>query len=261
MAARIRVLQVAIALVNLFIFALAFTSLWPFAAGDFKVDLPSAGEVEWSYDAGVVSVVAPYIITNGGFYDVADLAISYDVTNVTLDPVASDVLDIGTIAAGTVLDDALEFSIDLQDLYDRGLISMVFDYDYLNIVVEVSCKYTMKLVDFRAEYSVGVPWDPLIQDVTVDDVSYDAGTQQLVVDYHIVTSDLLSGVATMHASLYNGLLFISEDSETISLGGSDSGTLVFSVPLGDVPDRVLFEAQIDGFTFEQTYMIPSGVMP
>ncbi len=261
MAARIRILQLAIALVNLLIFALAFTSLWPFAAGDFKVDLPTAGEVEWGYDDGVVSVVAPYTITNGGYYDVADLVISYDVTNVTGDHVASDVIEIGTIAAGSVMDDALEFSIDLQDLYDRGFVSMVFDYDYLDFVVDVSCKYTMKLIDFRAEYTVGVPWDPLIQDVTVDDVSYDIGTQRLVVDYHMVTSDLLSGDATLHAMLYNGLLFVSEDYETVSLGGSHAGTLFFDVPLGSTPDRVLFEAQIGGFTFEQTYMLSSEAMP
>lgn len=261
MAYRIRVLQVAIALVNMSIFTLAFTSLWPFAAGDFEVDLPTASEVEWSYSDGIVSVVAPYTITNGGYYDVSDLVISYDVTNVTYEEVASDVIEIGTIAAGSVVDDALEFTIDLQDLYDRGLGSMVFDYDYLNFVVEVSCKYTMKLIDFRAEYTVGVPWDPLIEDVAVDDVSYDVGTQQLTVDFHLVTSELLSGDATIHAMLYDGYLFVSEDYEMVRVGGSYAGSVVLGLPVGATPDRVIFEVEFEGFAVEQTYMLPSGVTP
>lgn len=261
MAARTRFLQIAIAGVNLLIFTLAFTSLWPFASGDFKVDLPSATEVEWTYDEGFVTVTAPYSIVNGGFYDVSDLVVRYAVTNVDNRPIASDVFDIGTIQSGTTREDTLVFTMDLQQLYDEGLADMIFDYDYLNFLLEVTCKYTMKLIDFSAEYTVGVPWDPLIQDPTVDEVAFDSGTGELTVEYHITTSDLLSGTATITATLYEGSLALSADTSTVRLGETYSGTFVFTVPPGSVPDSIVFEADVDGFALETSYELPAGVVP
>lgn len=256
MAASIRAIQAAIAAVNVLIFTLVFTSIWPFPSGDFDVDLPSPGEVEWSYSGGVVSVSAPYSIDNGGFYDVSDLVISYDVRNYTSSPVYSGRIDIGTLPAGEVTADTIEFTFPLLEMYESGDTWMVFNDDFLNLAVEVSCYYTMSLVHFYAEYRVSVPWDALIREVAVDSVTSDDG--QLLVDYHLVTSAVLQGSAYVAAQLYNGTVEVAESSDTVALGGTHSGTLVFDLPLSAVPDRMVLTAYAYEFSVSETVAFDPG---
>lgn len=259
MAARVRALQVAIAVVNLVIFALVVTSLWPFPSGDFNLDLPSPQDVEWRYDAGIVYVTAPFTIDNGGFYDVADLVLSYDITNATFAHIASDEFVIGTIPAGAVVSDDIEFQFDIKQLYDEGFTSMVFLDDLLYFELDVSCLYTAKLISFNAEYNISVPWDALVQDLAMDDYQILPGS--LGLDYHLTTSDILSGQTVIHAYLYEGSTLLSDTTDTVTLGGYSSGTLTFTLPSGAVPDHVVFEVQVADFLVEETVEIPAGVVP
>jgi len=256
MAASIRAVQTAIAAVNVVIFALVFTSIWPFPSGDFNVDLPSPNEIEWGYADGVVSVSAPYSIDNGGFYDVSDLLISYDVTNYSSAPVYSGEIDIGTLPAGQVTSDTIDFTFPLLEMYASGDTWMVFNDDFLNFRVEVSCYYTMDLVHFYADYRVSIPWDALIREVAVDDVSSDGS--QLSIDYHLVTSEILQGSASVTASLYNGTELLATASDSVALGGSYSGTLAFALPLTAVPDRIVLTVQAYEFTVTETVAFDPG---
>ncbi len=256
MAASIRAVQAAIAAVNVVIFALVFTSVWPFPSGDFNVDLPSPNEVEWGYADGVVSVSAPYTIDNGGFYDVADLLISYDVRNYTNAPVYSGEIDIGTLPAGQVTSDTIDFTFPLLELYESGDTWMVFNDDFLNFQVEVSCYYTMDLVHFYADYRVSVPWDALIREVALDDVSSEDGL--LSIDYHLVTSEILQGSASVTAQLYNGTELLADTTSTVALGGSHAGTLFFGLPLASVPDRIVLTVEAYEFTVTETVAFDPG---
>ncbi|MDQ1371094.1 MAG: hypothetical protein QG582_8 [Candidatus Thermoplasmatota archaeon] len=256
MAASIRAVQAAIAVVNVLIFALVFTSVWPFPSGDFDVNLPSASEVQWAYEAGEVTVSAPYSIDNGGFYDVSDLVISYDVRNYTNAPVHSGEIDIGTLPAGQVTSDTIDFSFPLLEMYDSGDTWMVFNDDFLNFEVEVSCYYTMKLVHFYAEYKVSVPWDALIREAAIDGASSEDG--QLLIDYHVITSELLSGPAYVTAYLYNGTDLLSNESGTVALGGYHAGTLAFDLPLSAVPDRMVLTVQAYEFSVTETVAFDPG---
>ncbi len=261
MATRTKMLHVAVALVNFLIFILAFTSIYPFPAGDFKIDLPSPNEVLWEYEAGVVTVTAPFSIDNGGYYDVDDLVIAYEVTNYTLTPIAEDTIELGTMKAGAVSDGEMVFSFDLVRMYEQGLTWMVFNDDLLNFVVEVSCYYTMKLVEFDARYAVSIPWDALIQEVAVDDVSFDPSLMELTVDYTVATSDILTGNALLTASLMSGSSVVTEATQTVSLGRMFYGTLVFDVPFGSTPDSVLMSITVGGIDYVASYDLPAGVVP
>lgn len=256
MAASIRAIQAAIAAVNVVIFALVFTSIWPFPSGDFNIDLPSAGEVTWTYEEGVVTVSAPYTIDNGGFYDVEDLTLSYDVTNYTDVQMHSGTVDMGTLEAGEVTSDTIDFTFPLLEFYESGNTWMVFNDDFLNFRVEVSCYYTMRLVHFYAEYSVSVPWEALIQEAELDDVTSDGS--QLLVEYHVATSEVLSGSASVTARLYNGSLLVAEDTDSLALGGIHSGEFVFALPLTSVPDRMVVEVQAYEFTSTETFTFDPG---
>ena len=258
MVARIRVIQVAIAVVNLLILALAFTSIWPFPSGDFKINLPESEDVEWSYDDGVVYVSAPYSIDNGGFYDVSELEISYEVTNYTSVLVHSDTIDIGTIPAGAVTSDTIDFSFRLDDFHDASIVWLLFYDDFLNFALEVSCYYTMKLIHFYAEYSVSVPWDALIQDIGVDGVRSDG--VQLEIDYHVFTSSILEslGGTIITAKLFNGSTLIVQDVEYVSLGEMHSGTFSFDLPFSAIPDHMVLETTIAGYDFVETVPFDAG---
>jgi hypothetical protein len=256
MAVHTRALRASIALIHVLIFALAFASLYPFPSGDISVDLPSPNDIEWGYSGGIVSVTAPFSIRNGGFFDIQDLTVDYEVTNYTLTTIASDSHDIGTVSAGTVHSGALEFTFDILELYNSGVDWMVFNDDLLNFRVEVSCGYTMGLVKFDAEYRVSVPWDALIQDIDVDD--YRLSGTELQVDYHVATSDILSGSATLRATLYGNETVIDEVTSFIVLGRHFEGTIAFDLSGLEVPEYVVLEAQIGGFPVEVTIPIPAG---
>ena len=260
MAVHTRALRASIALIHVLIFALAFASLYPFPSGDINVDLPSPNDIDWEYGGGIVSVTAPFSIQNGGFFDIQDLTIEYEVTNYTLTSIAGDSHELGTVAAGTVYTGALEFTFDILELYNRGIDWMVFNDDLLNFRIEVSCGYTMGLVKFDAEYRVSVPWDALIQDMDVDD--YRLSGTELEVDYHVTTSSILSGTATLRATLYGNGTVIDEQTSTIALGHRSEGTLVFDISGLDLPEYIVLEAQIADFLIEVTVPISGeGVVP
>lgn len=256
MAASIRGVQATIAAVNVLIFALVFTSVWPFPSGDFNVDLPSPGEVTWEYADGVVTVSAPYSIDNGGFYDVDDLMISYEVSNYTGAEVHSGDVDIGSLPAGEVTSDSIDFTFPILEMYESGVTWMVFNDDFLDFSVDVSCYYTMKLLHFRAEYRVSIPWEALIQDVAVDDVMVSG--MQLLVDYHFVTSGILDGSTVMNVDLYNGTALVAHESEVVPLGRYYSGTLAFDLPLTGVPDRLVLSIQVYEFSLSETVAFDPG---
>jgi len=269
MAARTRLLQLAIAVVNIVIAALVFTSIWPFPSGDVKVDLPSASEVQWTYDNGVVHVTAPFSISNGGFWDIDELTVRYEVTNYSRDPIVSDVIQIGTIKVGDLVSSYLDFEFDLLELYNQGATWMIFNDDMLNFFVEVSCGYTMKMVKFDATYQVSMPWDALVQSYGVLDYTY-ARTGSLPTDpisvsiqYWLSTSDLLSSLPAAQVSLMfrGNSTTLSQTQTTIQLGGNHSGAVSMNfVPLLDLNATYSIELSVEFAGFPpmvKNYTVPS----
>src|SRR4030042_414452 len=104
MVARTRFLQLAIGVVNFAIVALAFTSVWPFPSGQFKVDLPSTDEVDWEVVDGVGHVATSYSVANDSLYSLAE-----------------DDIIIGDIPAGQVTHSSIDFQFDLIRLFNQGI--------------------------------------------------------------------------------------------------------------------------------------------
>ncbi|MDH3365119.1 MAG: hypothetical protein OEM29_03835 [Thermoplasmata archaeon] len=262
MAARTKALGISVAAVNVVIFILAFTSIYPFPAGDFKVDLPSPNEIEWAYESGEVTVTAPFTIDNGGYYSVDELRLWYHVSNYSNVLIVEDTVDLGTMKAGAVTSGEIVFSFDLAEMYNDGLTWMIFNDDLLDFVVEVSCYYTMKLVKFDARYSVSIPWDALIQSVRFGDPWIDPfNPETILIDYSVTTSDILSGSTTLHVALLEDGVVVSEVDETLRLGRTAVGLLDFNVPLGTIPDTVTVEIVIPGLPGIITYSFPLEVVP
>jgi len=237
MAARTRFIQLSIAIVNILIAALVFTSVWPFPSGDFKVDLPSANDITWTYEDGIVHIIAPFTIDNRWIYDVDDLSIYYRVTNYSEYEIVEQRMPLGSIPAGQVTESALDFNFDLLELYESGAVSMVFNDDLLTFYVEVSCMYTAKLIKFFASYQVSVPWEALIESYGVLDARYPSTIPlpgdpiSVDVDYWLHTSSLLRDVPAADVTIryYGNETLLGTVATTIALGGNYSDTIQIDV--------------------------------
>ena len=273
MAARTRLLQLAISVVNLSIVVLVFTSIWPFPSGDFNVHLPSASEVTWTYADGIVRVHAPYTIDNGGFYDVSQLALYYIVTNYTHYEITKRTINIGDIPAGTVLPSSLDFDFDLMTLYNSGAQWMVFNDDLLNFYVEVSCYYTMELVKFDASYQVSVPWDALIRGYGISNYTITApaaiGDPMFAsVDYWLNTADILNSVppANVIVRYMGDSAQLGTIQTTVELGGNHTQTVgmvidstSYMTPHSTYSLELLI--QVAGFTLSRSVSVPAPSIP
>lgn len=278
MAARTRLLQLAIAVVNIVIAALVFTSIWPFPSGDVKVDLPSASEVHWTYSDGVVHVTAPFSIDNGGFWDIDDLTVMYEVTNYSQEVIVSQTIPIGTIRVGDIVSSHLDFEFDLLQMYNQGLTWMVFNDDMLNFYIEVSCGYTMKMVKFGADYHVNVPWDALVRDYGVLDFTYTrtgplpTDPISVSIEYWLTTSNLLSSLpaAEVNLAFMADSTTLSQTQTTVQLGGNRTGAISMDFfPLIDPNATYSIELSVEFAGFPpmvKIYEVPSpsailGVIP
>jgi len=252
MAAKVRLLQVAIGVVNFLIFVLVFTSIWPFPNGDFKIDLPEPNEVDWSYSDGRVHITAPYSVDNGGFYDVDDLVLSYRITNSTGAGIASETSEIGTLPAGQITSGTLDFYLDLLQMYEQGAVWMIFNDDELKLRISVSCFYTMRLIEFDALYSVTVPWDALIRDLEFEGVTPDS--DGLTVSYRLETSPLLDGMSCGVTLTYlDDGVEAATATQNIVLGliNYEVHFDIAAVLIPDDGDSLLVELELDGLTVEQ----------
>ena len=238
---------------NIAIIALVFTSIWPFPSGEFKVDLPNANDVTWSYADGNVHVIAPYTIHNGWIYDVDDLVIDYTVTNMSGTPLVHNSIQVGTVPAGHVTVSQLDFTFNITRLYNEGQLGMVFKDDSLHFDVSVSCFYTMKLIKFEASYEADVPWDALIRAYGVSPPRVSGSS--IAIDYYIETSHILAPLGSVPVTLSaydsNGQpLFNPPIVQTLQLGVNSTGTLTFlpTVP-STIPSFVEVHFQVLGYEF------------
>lgn len=265
MAARARLLQLSIAVVNLAILGLAFTSIWPFPHGDFRIHLPSARDVTWTYVDGVVIVHAPYSVDNGGFYDVDDLVVSYTVNNATRE-FAAQRFDLGSLPAGSVTPGSLDFTIDLIGMYENNTQWLIFNDDILDFHVEVSCYYTMKLIKFDASYQSSVIWNALIEDWGVGNVSLlrllNYTGEPVEVNYWLNTSDLLSRLppARLNVSVLGDGAPVAWGETTVQVGGHHDGLLALNrqptLPSQNISAYVLvYSIDVAGFHFSQSRVL------
>ncbi len=248
----------AVVVINVVIVGLVFSSIWPFPSGDFNVHLPSAHDVTWTYADGVVHVVAPFSIDNGWIYDVDDLTVAYSVTNGSGAELAGQTIVVGDIPAGRITSSQLDFEFNLLEQYVSGIDWMVFHEDMLYFYIEVSCGYTMKLIQFDATYQVSVPWDALVQDYGVQkDYSFAPGPPPTAtVSYWLNTSRILSGLeANVTVSLLDGSTLIGQAQTDVGLGGSHAGTITMELTSLAIPTSVVLEIRFGGFTITRTEVL------
>jgi len=259
MAVRTRFLHIGIAIVNIAIVALVFTSIWPFPSGEFSVDLPSTSDIVWSYNVatGEIHVTAGYSVNNGWIFDVDDLAVAYNVTNFEHVTLSKATIFVGTLPAGKVTSSEIDFTFNLTRLYQQGAAEMVFRDDSLHFEINVTCCYTMRLIEFEASYQTDVPWDALIRAYGVSAPRWSGGS--VAIDYYLQTSPLLSSlnpVPPLSISVYdgNGNLLLAPIHQSVLLGVNYTGTVTFTPTAPSVlPTSFVVHFEFLGYAFVERW--------
>jgi len=145
----------------------------------------------------------------------------------------------------------------------------VFNDDMLTFYLEVSCKYTAKLVKFFASYQVSVPWDALIKSYGISDIRYPStlpmpgDTVSIQVDYWLHTSDLLAGLpqAAVRIRYFGNQTLLGNVSTTITLGGNYTQTISMGVTLAYYSNYyVELQMVVADYTIYETVAI-EGLLP
>lgn len=227
-----RALRTAILLVDLVAIAVIASSLYPFAAGKFNVDLPDASEVSWRVENGDLLLTAPVRVTNGGVFDVRDLRVSVFLADEEGRTLLDQTQQVSRIPAGQITQLSLGFTVDLDGLLAQGIDELVFNPTNLSARITAGASYTMGLVKVGIDYPYVAPWEPLIIDYGLLDsgISFaPTGTGWLLnVPYFLETSTILQGTDVLvDLELSNSSGALTSATAIIPLGGSTVRTLQF----------------------------------
>ena len=246
-----RMLRIIISLVNIAVAAIVVTSVWPFITGDFTVNLPNEDEVDWSYSNGILTLSAPISIHNGGFYDIEDVVIRTTVTNSTGFDIINSSQDWNAIRAGSNFQETIDFSIDFGRLLSEGSAWMIFHQDFFDVHLQITCKYTWKLIGFSATYAVPINWEGLIRDIGFGNATLEnpAPLQfRINQTYWVWTNSLLAGFGgDFSVELRNttSSSLIASTSDHLTLGVNYSGNLVFNVDASQYLSLFLYNQTIE----------------
>ncbi|MEM2839401.1 MAG: hypothetical protein QW505_06020 [Thermoplasmata archaeon] len=234
-----RVLRIVISIINIIIATLVITSVWPFATGEFSVDLPRATDIDWGYSGGLVTLSAPVTVRNAGFYNIDDVIVRTSVTNSTKFELINATERWGRIPAGSVFGETVNFSIDFNSLMSSGADWMVFNPDFFEIEITISCRYTLGLIGFSAEYKLPYSWDGLIIDFGFGRGELESpspGVYQISQPYYVWTNSILSGYAgdfSLDLRVASSGNLTASSTDHIVLGRNYSDSLVLAVSQAD----------------------------
>lgn len=239
MSSLYRVLRIVISIMNMIIAALVITSIWPFATGEFSVDLPQADDIDWGYAGGHLTLSAPVTINNGGFYNIDDVTIHSLVTNSTKFELINETERWGRIPAGSVFGETVNFSMDFEELLTSGAYWMIFNSDFFDIEITISCRYTLGLIGFSAEYKLPYDWDGLILDLGFprgELASPSPGVYEIEQPYYIWTNSILSGYGgdfSLELREESTGDVIASSTDHIELGRNYSDSLILTIAQAD----------------------------
>lgn len=224
---------------NIAIATLVITSIWPFATGEFSVDLPQAEDIVWSYAGGLLTLSAPVTVYNGGFYNIDDVTIHSLVTNSTKFELINETEQWGGIPAGAVFGETVNFSIDFEKLLASGAYWMVFNSDFFEIEITISCRYTLGLIGFSAEYKLPYNWDGLIIKMGFlrgELNSPSPGVYHIEQPYYIWTNNILAGYGgdfSLELREETTGKFVASSTDHIELGRNYSDSLILTIDAAD----------------------------
>jgi len=227
-------LKIGIMMVNILIATLFFTAIIPPLTGSIDVQLPEGNSMNWEVYGHNISVNTTVTIINNAYYSIEGTKVWIDITSGPL-LLLNKTVEIPEIKGGSEINEPVSLVFDMKKIYNEGGEDLIFSDAEININVNVVAFYTLRTIEFTAEYTDIYPWEALIKEMTVDlqNVTYDSGINGLSVrvPYVVETSSLLSGkTADVEIILTNETGEITRDYETVDLGIREYGNLEFNIP-------------------------------
>ncbi|MCG7843801.1 MAG: hypothetical protein MIO90_00030, partial [Methanomassiliicoccales archaeon] len=152
---------------------------------------------EWSFDDGVVTMNAPMIVENNGFFDIDDVAVKFVLMDQNGKVLVRSDSDGTDIPAGgrTALD--LGISLDLNDISRDELANIIFNGSDLRFEIGISAKYSLDLVRGSVTATSDLNWDPMVRDMDIRTEEavpvYDGEGYFMYIPYSFFVSDMVEG--------------------------------------------------------------------
>lgn len=264
--------RLSIVAVYLVIAAIIVMSIMPLATGKLAVSIPDEGAGEPAVDGNRVIMTVPVDITNGGYFDIQGLTVKFKIADG--DTVITEQSSVPVdIIAGQKDRVNLSIVVDLDDLNDEDLRSLVFNATVLDLEVGVEAGYSLGLVKASINTEQEMEWEPMVSnaDVDVNNIQWVSnGTNvDVLVPYHFEASDFIRGkTMNIQAQIANSTAVLGTASETVTIGDSNDGQLRFVIPqesflwLQSHPQTLVLGADLSlmGATMHMDKVIPTGGM-
>ncbi len=216
--------------VSIVIAIIIILSILPLAMGGLDVDIPETQESSWTLQDDVFSFSQPIRVNNGGYYDIEDFSVSFEISDDMGNKITDYVNTPVDLTAGETTQFNVMLRIDLDDISNEAISNMVFNGTTFDTEVEIEAQYMMKLMKMSVNASEQMDWSPLIQDYGVENVYHTSNDSAITLHapYYISASDMLNGQSiTVDCVLSNSTSIIGESSETITLSQYTTGEFLF----------------------------------
>ncbi len=225
--------RVGIILVNLAIVGIIVMSVLPLVSGGLRIGLPQNDLAKPTLENNVVKFSVPVDIYNGGFFDITDFSMRFQVSDgdrLIADHTSSPV----NIVAGRTNRVIIDLEVDLGTVPTAELQRLVFERTMLKLEVGMGAGYSLGLVKADVRTNQTMEWEPLIGDLMVNTQGVQAQTNGTNVDYLVpysfTASDMVTGNAvSLQATLRNSTALLGSASQTIVVQNSNQGLLRFTI--------------------------------
>jgi len=227
--------RLGIVAVNILIVIIILLSFLPLMQNGLRIDMPDTGMGEPTFEDGVLSISAPVEVYNGGFYDIQDLSVSFQLKDNLGVPILDEQSTPVSIPAGRTTTVNIELSIDLEELSSAMLERMVFQSTDLDIVFGMEAYYTMGLVRFEAFGEQEIQNGPLISGYGINgdciDYVINNETYDIIVPYHFNAAQMIQGqTIELVGSITNSSSdIIGSGTQTITISSYNDGELRFTL--------------------------------
>lgn len=226
-------IRVSIILVNIAIAAIIVLSVLPLVSGGLRIDLPQGDLAKPTYEDDVVRFSVPVDIYNGGYFDITDFRMRFQVSDgdyLIADQTSNPV----NIVVGKTNRVNLDLEVDLGTVPTAELKKLVFERTMLKLEVGMGAGYCLGLVKGDVRTNQTMEWEPLISDFEVNTQGVQAQTNgtnvDLLIPYSFTASDMVTGnTVSLQATLRNSTTLLGSAAHTIVLQNSDQGVLRLTV--------------------------------
>jgi len=229
--------RICMVLVSIAVAALILLTTVPLAMGGLDIDLPDEGDDVWTVDGSTYSAEMTIGIYNGGYFDITDFDLDFNLTDTDGYLLAESVSEPTDLKAGEWTDVIVGIEIDVDNLPAEKQAEIVFNGTDAIMGLGLDAKFglgTMRLsldVD-TDDNTIEIP--PMITEMKVDpsDMSIEKGSYgyRIALPYSFSSSDYVTGEElSIHVSLSNATKLIGSATSDIVLSGYNSDTLYFPI--------------------------------